>query len=64
MKKSYFILSVTCFIFYKIDFEQIIVNEQYKNDIKVTYKLDEYIIEYILNNIDAIKDKLESEDFF
>ena len=55
-----------CYLFHilQIDFEQIIVNEQYKNDIKVTYKLDEYIIEYILNNIDAIKDKLESEDFF
>lgn len=55
-----------CYLFHilQIDFEQIIVNEQYKNDIKVTYKLDDYIIEYILNNIDAIKDKLESEDFF
>ena len=55
-----------CYLFHilQIDFEQIIINEQYKNDIKVTYKLDDYIIEYILNNIDAIKDKLESEDFF
>lgn len=55
-----------CYLFHilQIDFEQIIVNEQYKNNIKITYKLDDYIIEYILNNIDAIKDKLESEDFF
>ena len=55
-----------CYLFHilKIDYEQIIVNEQYKNDIKITYKLDDYIIEYILNNIDVIKDKLESEDFF
>ena len=55
-----------CYLFHilKIDFEQIIVNEQYKNDIKITYKLDDYIIEYILNNIDVIKDKLENEDFF
>lgn len=55
-----------CYLFHilKIDYEQIIVNEQYKKDIKLANKLDDYIIEYILNNIDVIKDKLENEDFF
>lgn len=55
-----------CFLFYKlkIDSEQFIVNEQYKMDIKTAYKLDDYIIEYLLNNIDTINDTLETDDYF
>lgn len=45
----------------KIDYDLFVSNESYRNEIKLKNKIDNYIIEYLLNKIDTINDNLQDE---
>ena len=55
-----------CLLYNKlnIDYEKFIIDESYRFYIKTNNKLDNYIIDYILNKIDIINEKIENEDFY
>lgn len=60
------LFSSMCLLFHKlnIDCEKFIIDANYRNNIQNQSYIDSYIIEYFLNKIDVINEKLESEDFF
>lgn len=55
-----------CLIYYRlnIDYEKFIVDKSYRIIIKNENNLDDYVINYLLDKIDIITEKLENEDFF
>lgn len=53
-----------CYLYYKlkIDYDLFITDETYRNKIKNKNSIDNYIIEYMLDKVDAINDNLENMD--
>ena len=53
-----------CYLFHKlkIDYDKFVSDENYRNDIKNANKIDNYIMDFLINNVDSINDYLENID--